>query len=82
VLYNVHKFFEAAVPVNSNTIFGALQIHRDEREEFGKKKKCALFSAVTCVLKISIQYHIQEDHNLHIYCCKNLKCDDRYFVLF
>jgi hypothetical protein len=55
---------------------------RDEREEFGKKKKCALFSAVTRVLKISIQYHIQEDHNLHIYCCKNLKCDDRYFFLF
>jgi hypothetical protein len=55
---------------------------RDEREDFGKKKKCMLFSAVTHVLKISIQCHIQEDHNLHIYCCRNLKCDDRYFVLF
>jgi hypothetical protein len=26
VFYNVHAFFEAAVPVNSNTTFGAVHI--------------------------------------------------------
>jgi hypothetical protein len=82
LVYKVHAFFEVTVlvPVPSNTNFGAVQIQSQRRIYYGKKTKPTLFSVVTGVLEITTQCHVQDEHNLHIYCCRELTCDDRYFV--
>jgi len=50
VFYNVHAFFEAAVPVNSNNTFGAVQIQSKRwKGRLGKEDKMhIIFSRNMC----------------------------------